>query len=129
MAGRDLVNNVAEAISLNVATYTATTTGAGVDLKDFDSATVFVITGNITDGTHAISLEESDDNSTYTAVSASNLIGSAPSITGTDDNKIFSFGYIGNKQYIRVKSTVSGATTGGIYGAIVVKGHPRYMGV
>jgi len=129
MAMKDLHNNVNAAISLTVAARTATTNGASVDLAGFNAAEVFVVTGTITDGTHTISLEESDDNTTFSTVAASNLLGSAPTITAPDDDKVFRFGYVGGKRYVRVKTTVSGATSGGTYGAIVLRGYPIHAPV
>lgn len=110
------------AASLFPAARTATANGTGVDLQGFDAATVCITTGVITDGTHTISLQESDDNSTFTNVVAADLLGTAPAIATTDDNVVFRFGYIGNKRYVRVVTTVASATTGGIYDAVVIRG-------
>lgn len=117
---KDLVNRIAAALSLLFAARTATTNGTGVDLANCEGATILVQTGTITDGTHTISLQESDDNVTFTNVAAADLIGTPPAITAPDDDKVFKFGYIGIKRYIRVVSTVAGTTTGGVYGASVI---------
>lgn len=93
-----------------------------MDLRGYESATVLIESGTITDGTHTPKLQESDDNTTYTDVAAGDLIGSFSNIA---NNSIQEVGYKGTKRYIRVAVTVTGATTGGVYGATVVRGHPR----
>lgn len=125
MAKFDQYSLVDHAISLAPATYTATTNGTGVDLQGFHAATVLVTTGTITDGTHAISLEESDDNTNWSAVASGDILGTLPSIGAANDNATYRFGYIGTKRYIRVVSTVSGATSGGVYSAVVLRGRPE----
>lgn len=107
---------------------TASVAGAGVDLlqgrQKFRTATVVVQTGAITDGTHDIEVQESDDDVTYTAVAAADLQGTEPSIGVADDNTVFEVGYVGSKRHLRASVTVTGATSGGIYGAVVVLGQP-----
>ena len=78
-----------------------------------------------TDGTHTFAVEESADNTTYTAVAAADLQGTEPVVDdATDDDQIYELGYLGSKRYIRVAVTVSGATTGAVYGASITTGHP-----
>jgi len=125
MSSVDLYNNLSVAQSLAPAARTADENGAGVDLQGFHGAMVVVHTGAITDGTHTIEVQESDDDSTYTAVADADLQGSEPAIGAADDNKIYEIGYMGTKRYIRAVVTVAGATTGGVYDAVVVRGAPR----
>jgi len=120
---RDLQTSLDEAHSLPPAAYTdGTVNGTGVDLRDHDSAMVLFHTGVITDGTHTTAVEESDDDATYAAVAAAELQGAAPAIGAADDNKTFTVGYIGTKRYIRGVNVTTGATTGGIVGATVIRG-------
>ncbi|WP_409469066.1 hypothetical protein [Streptomyces sp. HC307] len=106
-----------------------TVNGTGVDLhenKDASrSAMLIVHSGTITDGSHAVTLQESDDNSTFTNVAAADLQGSNPTVTSTDDDKIYEVGYVGSKRYLRASVTTSGATTGGTLGAAIVRGFVR----
>lgn len=106
-----------------------TVNGTAVDRAEDDSffqdALVVVSTGVITDGSHAISVEHSDDNSIWAAVPAADLQGVAPTIVAADDNKIFEVGYQGRKRYLRVVAVTSGATTGGIFGADIIQAGPR----
>ncbi len=122
---RDLYNEISAAQTLAPAARTASANGIGVDLQGFDAAVVVVETGTITDGTHTIAVEESDDNTTFAAVAAGDLQGTNPAIGAADDNKVYEIGYLGKKRYIRASVTVAGATTGGVYGASVVRGSAR----
>lgn len=125
-----LYYNVLEQISLTIATRTSTANGNAVDLLGFNKAYIIVVSGTITDGTHTIGLEESDDGSSWAAVSSSDIIGTLPVIGATDDDKIWAVEYRGRKRYIRVKTTVSGnPSSGGTYGAVVLKIFPRHAPV
>lgn len=113
---QDVVNSLAPAAR------TATANGTGVDLANFDSATAVLVVGTITDGTHTPALQESDDNSTFTAVAAADLIGSLSVLASNTNQRV---GYRGVKRYVRVAVTVAGATTGGVYAAVVTRGDGR----
>jgi fluoride ion exporter CrcB/FEX len=123
---KDLYHNLEVKTSLAPKTRTASENGTGVDLQGFEAALVVIHAGTITDGTHTPKLQESDDNSTWSDVGSSDLLGSFSNISS---NSIQTVGYIGSKRYIRVVATVSGATSGGIYGATIVKGAPRHAPV
>ncbi|WP_063735618.1 hypothetical protein [Streptomyces sp. RTd22] len=106
-----------------------TVNGTTVDLhenKDASrSAMLIVQSGTITDGSHAVTLQESDDGSSWGTVAAADLQGSAPTVTSTDDDALFELGYKGVKRYLRAVVTTSGATTGGTLGAVILRGFPR----
>lgn len=90
-----------------------------------DSAIVAVITGTVTDGSHAVAVQESDDGATgWTNVPSDRLQGSPPTITGTDDDTQFEVGVDTLKAYLRVQIVTTGATTGGLISAVVVAGEP-----
>lgn len=108
--------------SLAPAARTASANGSGVDLANFASATVAFVVGTITDGTHTPSVEESDDNTTFTAVAAADLIGSLAALASNTNQRV---GYRGSKRYVRAVSTVAGATTGGVYAGVVIRGDAR----
>lgn len=127
---QSLYNNARAKATLTVAVRTnGTVNGTGVDLnenKDASRSAMLVIhTGTISDGSHTVTLQESDDNSTFTNVAASDLQGSNPTITATDDDKVYEVGYVGSKRYLRASVTTSGATTGGTFGATIVRGFVR----
>lgn len=99
--------------------------GTTVDLavygNNFRSAMFIITTATITDGTHAITMEHSDNGSTWTAVPADRRQGSLPSILAADDDSVFQVGYIvGTQRYVRIVATTSAATTGGVFSAVAV---------
>lgn len=99
-------------------TANGTTVDLGVFGNDFRTVKFVVTTGAITDGTHAITVQNSDDGSSWANAAADTLQGSLPSIGSADDNVVFEFGYKpGTKQYVRLVATTSGATTGGVFSA------------
>lgn len=130
---RDLVQNIAVRQSLPPAARTATVEGATVDRLGHESVTFQIAAGAWTDGTHAFSAEHSDDDSTWEAVAAADLIGSFPTVetdgaspeASDEDAQSYLVGYTGNKRYIRPKCTVTGSpSTGLVFGADVILGHP-----
>ena len=100
--------------------------GDGVDLNQnldaCESAMAVIHTGTMTDGSVAITLEHSDDNSTYTTVSGAELQGTAPTIAASDDDKVYELGYLGHKRYLRVSAVTTGGSTGGTFGATIIRG-------
>lgn len=117
--------------SLSPATYDTTANGTAVDRVvsgGTRDAVVVITTGTVTDGTHTISIEDSDDGSTgWAAVPAGQLQGTAPAVVAADDDSVFEVGVTNSKRYLRVTSTVSGSpATGGVYGATILLGGPRY---
>lgn len=117
---------------------TAAATGdATVDLLGYEGAIIIISSETITDGTAWVfELKESDDDSTYTAVAAADLVAGGdtagdvePTFTVvTNDNDDRWFGYVGNKRYLRIDLTsVTGSPgTGGIFSGIVLKVNPKH---
>lgn len=133
---RTVYSHVRAKASLAIAARTSTVNGTAVDRQLsgasgtnewFGSAMLLVHTGTITDGTHAITLEVSDDNSSWGAAAAADLQGSLPSIAATDDDKLYEIGYTGTKRYLRAVTTPTGTTTGGVYGATILLGFPTVL--
>lgn len=124
---RDLDKEIATSVSIAPALSDASANGTGVDLTGFGTAAVVLVAGTITDGTHAVKLQDSDDNSTWADVSSGNRTGSFTSLTSSSGGGATQeVGYLGIKRYLRVVTTVTGSpATGGVYGAVVVKGAPR----
>lgn len=125
MAARDLRSNIKSESSLLPLLRDATASGSGVDLRGFESAVVQAHIGTITDGNFLFSVEESDDDSTYTAVDSADLLGSFSAAASASDEAVQEVGYIGSARYIRAVVTVTGSpSTGGTVGATVIKGTP-----
>ena len=104
--------------------------GTGIDLQKFHSRAVEVTAGAWTDGTHTITLEESDDNVSFTVVVAADLVGTLPVISSAaGQNKVHPLvDYIGAKRYVRAVLTVVGGATGAIIGVNLDRATPRYAG-
>jgi hypothetical protein len=97
------------------------TTGGSVFYR---SVGVVIETGTITDGTHAVTIEDSDDGSAWATAATGDVLGGSPAVTSSDDNKVFEFGYTGTKRYVRVSWTQTGGTAANNYSAIVLLGDP-----
>lgn len=125
----DLVSTIDVGSSLPPAARTATATGAGVDTTDFHAVTALVHVGVWTDGAHTFSLEESEDNSAFSAVAAGDLVGTLPVVDdATTDGTTFHVGYFGTARYLRVRVAVTGSpATGLTASAAVIRGVPRSL--
>lgn len=117
----DLKNNADVAHSLAPAARTVSANGTGVDLQGFESAMAVFYAGVVTDGTHTPTIEESDDNSTFTAVAAKYQQGTLAVLAANVPQRV---GYIGLKRYIRAVITAAGTTTGAVTSAFVVRADP-----
>ena len=143
----DLSNSISPAVSLAAAVRTAAANGTGVDLQGYESATVLVDVGAEGDTLSGsvyfeVSLEESDDNSTFTDVAQAGIVdgtiaagGIFLKLDGTaggdpdTSGGIFRVGYVGGKRYIRVVLAKTGSHSNGTpIGAMVIKGHARHTG-
>jgi hypothetical protein len=125
---KDLSNNIVPVVSIINAVKTAAANGTGVDLQGYESATVLVDVGAEGDTLSSsvyfeLSLEESDDDSTYTDVVQADIVDGTIASGGI----FFRVGYVGNKRYIRVVLAKTGTHSNGTpIGAMVVKGSARH---
>lgn len=131
---RDLQSNLGPAQSIAPQAVTATVDGSGVDLRDYDGAMVQIDLGTFggTTPTATIEIEESDDDATYTAVAAADLLGGAQlaTIDTTNDAQIHKRGYIGTKRYVRVAVTAIAGTSPSLpMAASIVRGLPHRAAV
>lgn len=117
------------AIPFLARTANAATTGTTVDKSyqsNFFKLVMFTfITGTITDGTVALTMEDSDNGSAWAAADASYIQGTLITTALTDDDKTFDVAYVGPKRYVRLIATQATATSGGIWGAIAILSSPR----
>lgn len=125
---RSLYSQTLTRIALtSAARINGTANGTTVDLGVFGNncrTLMFcVTTATVTDGSHALTLEHSDNGSAWSAVDAGNVQGTLPTITGTNDDAVFEFGLKPEKRYARIVATTSGATTGGIFSAVALMSH------
>ena len=109
------------------AAHIATATSASVDRYrngGYAALTLELCPGLWTDGTHAFVINESDDNSTWTAVVAADLVpnpevgvyGTASTFLSINAATavVQRIDYIGRKRYVQVVTTETG-TTGAVY--------------
>ena len=130
---RDLAHSIKPVLAFAPAAKAATANGLDVDLSGYEAAVFHLVVGTVTDGTHTPKLQEADDNGsgapgTYADVAAASQIGSFTALTtgaGNGGSAVQEVGYIGAKRWVRLVMTVSGATTGAVYGAEVVLGRAR----
>lgn len=128
MALFDLLSDVKTKRVLDPANRTASTTGdSTVDTSGYESAALLFSIGSTADTLSAavnwsVRMEESDDNSTWTAVAEADLTDPiAGTTTGefafidaaAEDDLQYACGYLGSKRYIRLHVVHAGTHTGG----------------
>jgi hypothetical protein len=120
-----------------------TVNGTGVNLATAHSWEFQIQVGLWTDGAHVFTLEESEDDSTYTDVAVIDLSGfqldglqgldAGPLNTvtvgdATKDGTVIAVGYIGGAKFLRLKLVTTGATIGATLSANIVLARLRYAG-
>ena len=141
---QDLTHNIVVSNSIINAVKTAAANGTGVDLKGFEEATAIVDVGAEGDTLSSsvyfeISLEHSDDDSTWTDLVQADVIngtiaaggiwlkldgttGGDPDTTGGD----WQIGYVGGKRYLRLVLAKTGTHSNGTpISGVIVKSRPR----
>jgi hypothetical protein len=106
-----------------------TLNGAAVNLSTYgaESGIAFINTGTVTDGSHAVSVEESDTGAGgWSAIPAGRLSATPPTITSANSDTQFETGFSAGKAFVRVVIVTTGATTGGLLSAGVVIGDVGY---
>lgn len=135
MAKYDLISHIdlKEALASQIINTNTTTQGVIIDTKGYESWTLFLHSGTITDGVYTPLIEHGDDAalSDAAAVADADLLPSgtgqeaAIAFVAADDNAIKKIGYTGVKRYIRLSVVSTDVTSGGTIGAKVVLGHPH----
>lgn len=100
--------------------------GDGVDLQGAEAALIVLDSGAATTPA-TVQIEESDDDSTYTAVADDDLIGLTGNASGVAQtaSTVAKVSYVGQKRYVRVATT---AGTAALFSASVIRGHLRHAG-
>lgn len=107
---RDIVHNIGAVQSIAPADIAASTNGTAVDLLGFDSVAFIATTGVRTaSGALVLTLEESDDNATFTAVNADHY--QAPVSGNLPATSMAKVGYRGFKRYVRPVLTKGSGTS------------------
>ncbi|MET9705366.1 hypothetical protein [Streptomyces griseus] len=120
--------SLAPAVATN-GTLNGTAVDRGVN-GGMENAMLVVTTGTVTDGSHAVAIQDSADGSTgWTTVTAGLLQGSAPTVVAANDNTVFEVGIGLTRRYLRAVVVTSGATGGGIVGCHFLLTAPRFAPV
>lgn len=131
---KDLYNTISVARTIDpiVGNDDTEGTGVGVDLRGYESALVvyyYGISGDTLSGSVKVQavLEESVDNSVWTAVAAADIQGTLPLIDDpAEDPAIWMVGYMGTKRYLRARNDFTGTHTNGFpMSALIIRGHAR----
>jgi hypothetical protein len=133
MPSRDVRLELDPKVSLTPDQYTATGNGTGIDLQGAEAALIVIPTGPFggTGPTASYKVQESDDNSTFTDVADTDLIGVTGNTSGVAlaASAVQKVSYIGNKRYVRVAlSAVAGTSPVIRVGGDVVRAHLRHAG-
>lgn len=99
--------------------------GTGIDLAGAEAALILLINGAATAGA-TVKVQESSDNSAFTDVADSDLIGLTGNTSGVAQtaSTIVKVSYVGTKRYIRVITT---AGTAALFSAVVTRAHLRHV--
>lgn len=123
---RDLKSQIDSVQSLLPAARTnGTATGAAVDLQGFQGAVAEFVAGAWTDGSHTPTIFDSADGTTYAQAAAQDLQPGVAVAGTAQQNANQRVGYLGSKRYIKPALITTGATTGAVVGANVLRGYPN----
>lgn len=129
MASVDINFGMAVIQAFDSAAISTDTTTVGLDIdmndgtNDFEALEIILNCSAFTDGSYTIDLKESDDDSTYTAVAAADILGTNTAIVAI--NTPSHIGYVGKKRYVRVSVVSTGTTTGATLAAVAIQGEAR----
>ena len=135
---RDLYHNALVTQHFNPAVSSVTRTSTTIDLQGFNSACVIFAIGQSADTLSGsvfwtLKLQHSDDDSSYSDVTAAELHNSAATVVVNStalDKMAHSFGYQGSKRYLKGVATPTGTHTNGTpIGMIAVRSTAAYAPV
>lgn len=111
----------AKALNIQAITANSTVAGNSIDTKGFESLTFLYEVGARTDGTFTVLIQDSDDDSTFTDVVDTFLIGTESAINTA--NTIKKIGYVGKKRYVKLSFVASAITSGATVSATAILSH------
>ncbi len=118
---RSIAANIGAKSAIDPAVQSATVIGTGIDTLGFNSLAFLVQTGAVAgSGAFGASLEDSDDNVTFTAVAADQVKTNAPAVLAASST--YKLGYHGFKRYVRPVLTKASGTSIAA-GVTAVMGH------
>jgi hypothetical protein len=117
MPNRSEHRNCIEKLLTPTATSTGTVTSASLDTKGFDSAHFNLAYGATAPTPTSVTVEESDDDSTFAAAPATSVVDDSGTHAVSKTSRI---AYVGNKRYARVVVVQSASTI------LTITGHMGY---
>lgn len=126
MSLKDLANTHVFGQSLDPEVRTASANGSGVDFRDCGPQVTAVLDVGAASGTNAtldITLEESDDDSTYTAISGASLTQVDQDGDNTQEAKTI---FNRSKRYVRAVATIGGTTPSFACNVSLIARHMSY---
>lgn len=107
---RDMYSNIATVQAIAPAVQAAAANGLTIDTKGAGRVAFALNTGAIVgDGDFGVSIEESDDGTTWAAAPVDHIQSSAPETLAAAS--AYRLGYVGWKRYIRLALTKAGGTS------------------
>ena len=106
---------------------TSDITGITVDTQGFEECTFALLNGLINDLVSTVLIEDSPDDSVWTAVTDANLLGleSDLTIAADDDTAVAQIGYNGGQRYVRLSYIVTTGSGANLIGAICILTAPH----
>jgi hypothetical protein len=117
MPNREEIHNCVEKLLTPTATSTGTVTSTSLNTLGFDSAHFNLHFGATAPAPTSVTIEESDDNSSFTAAPAASVVDDAGTHAVSTTRRL---AYVGNKQYARVVVVQSASTI------LTISGHLGY---
>lgn len=142
---RDLIDNVLIEQIIDPAVLTTTTSSSDIDMQGYQSLTIMVPVGTTADTWSAaldwnfVVYDADDDGSgspdTYSVVEQQDVVGATVTAgsfanlinSATQDEAVYSIGYVGGKRWVYVALVVAGVHSSGTpMAAIAIKGNAGY---
>jgi hypothetical protein len=117
MPNREEIHVCVEKMLTPTATSTGTVTSASLDCLDFDSAHFNLHFGATAPAPTSVTIEESDDDSTFAAAPATSVVDDAGAHAVSTTRRL---AYVGSKRYARVVVVQSASTI------LTITGHKGY---
>ena len=135
---RDLYHNVLATNVLNPINSTAAKTSSTIDTQGYGSVAVVFTLGQSADTLTGsvywtLSLQHSDDNSSYSACTSTDCNSGTTSIVVNStslDRQAYALGYLGTKRYVQALATPTGSTPSGMpIGIVALRSKASYSPV
>lgn len=125
--------NSVNAFDIQAITTDTTTVGEIIDLQGFDSVTLALQSGTLTDGTFTPLIEDGDDSGLSDAAAVDDLFltntEADTAFVAADDNVVKTIGYVGSKRFLRLSIVSASTSSGGTIGATAIRANAAQLPV